>query len=194
MTVEHTCDEARAAVVAILAESPAVIMSATFVPFKHSRNRKEKHPSLNYRITLLVDGAPILETDYMMGSAYAPAHKLTARQLDPHVGKESPYVARLRREAIAEECETGQRSRGSMFVAKSGPIRPELVDVCYSLAMDSDALDYDTFADWADNLGYDSDSIKARDMYDACREHGAKLRRALGHERFARLVAAVQQM
>ncbi|QWF18685.1 hypothetical protein [Lysobacter capsici] len=200
---DYTPEEARAAVVAILAESPTVTMRVTFVPFEHSRNRAEQHPSLNYQVAILSDGRPVLDTDYMMGSGYCPANKLTAKQLDPHVGKENSYTARLRREAIAHECATGREVR-LIRTMNSNPtgvsrgagraILPELADVIFSLAMDASALDFDTFVDWADDYGYSSDSIKARETYEACREHGAKLRRAVGADRFERLRAAASQM
>lgn len=43
------------------------------------------------------------------------------------------------------------------------------------------------FAMWADDFGMDSDSIKARDMYDACQNEGIKARRLVDGKTFDRL-------
>lgn len=54
---------------------------------------------------------------------------------------------------------------------------PQLDDVLYALVMDSEALEM-CFEDWADNYGYDSDSISAQKIYQACVDNGHKLRKA----------------
>lgn len=62
----------------------------------------------------------------------------------------------------------------SMGPALSGG--PSLQDVMASLLMDTSDLD-DSFEDWADNLGMDSDSRKAERIYNACRDTLANLER-----------------
>jgi hypothetical protein len=52
---------------------------------------------------------------------------------------------------------------------------PDVWSLIDCLVMDSDALDY-SFPDWADNFGYDSDSIKAKATYDACQANAFKIR------------------
>lgn len=42
---------------------------------------------------------------------------------------------------------------------------PELKDVLYSLIIDSNVLDYDSFESWASDFGYDTDSRKAEAIY-----------------------------
>ena len=44
---------------------------------------------------------------------------------------------------------------------------PDLLSLLNCLVMDSDCLNY-TFDDWCDDLGYDQDSIKAKQAYDIC--------------------------
>lgn len=56
---------------------------------------------------------------------------------------------------------------------------PKLEDVLYCLFSDSSAHE-EAFEDWCDNLGYDTDSIKAKKTYDACVENFHKLKKALG--------------
>ena len=55
-------------------------------------------------------------------------------------------------------------------------VTPELTDALYCLVMDSDAIDYPTFEDWASNFGYDEDSREAEKAYKACLETALKLR------------------
>ena len=58
---------------------------------------------------------------------------------------------------------------------------PEAHDVIGSLLMDAQGIEGCTgFPDWAENYGYDTDSIKARGIYDLCREHYAALETLMG--------------
>lgn len=58
---------------------------------------------------------------------------------------------------------------------------PELKDVLSCLSREShDVLHCDTFEEWADCLGYDTDSRKAEKVYHACRDNAAKLSQLLG--------------
>lgn len=64
----------------------------------------------------------------------------------------------------------------------------EISNVLESLQMDS--LDWElTFEDWADNLGYDSDSRRAEKIFKACQDTAKNLRASLGIEQFERLLA-----
>ena len=62
------------------------------------------------------------------------------------------------------------------LVKMSKAVEPKIKDVLYSLASDSDALEYQ-FSEWCDNLGYDLDSIEAKKIYESCQENGFKLKR-----------------
>ncbi len=57
------------------------------------------------------------------------------------------------------------------------PKPPTLENVLNCLALDTSALD-EPFEDWAINFGYDTDSIKAKNIYDACIKNALDLRRA----------------
>lgn len=57
--------------------------------------------------------------------------------------------------------------------------RPKLSDVLYCLFMDSEARNT-CFEDWCSDFGYSDDSIKARDIYNACIQNAIKLKTALG--------------
>jgi hypothetical protein len=53
----------------------------------------------------------------------------------------------------------------------SKPVTPKLDDILYCLVMDSSALDM-PFNDWCSEFGYNTDSIKANDIYRVCQENG----------------------
>lgn len=166
-------------------ERMGVTMDAKFVPFSQSRNKDEKHPSLNWLVTIKKDGREVITTDYMQGSGHCPADKKTFNTpaLNPATEK---------RQAIAQECETGRHYNRFMpsnaFQNRSPKIAPpDLADVLHSLMLDASALDAGDFADWCAELGFDSDSIKARSIYDACIAIGLKMRAAFGEKTLSEL-------
>ncbi len=106
-------------------------MTTEFVPWSRSRNAAEKHPSLNWKVTLhRTDWLPggktgkrydILTTDYMAGPGHCPSY----RQGDNGV---------MGAECVRHECETGKPvfwSPNVGAVSSSGrkPILPVLADV-----------------------------------------------------------------
>ena len=60
-------------------------------------------------------------------------------------------------------------------------ISPCAADVLYSLLLDSEACN-ESYQDWCDNFGYESDSIKALNTYRACEAIGHELRKAFDHK------------
>ncbi len=149
-------------------------VTSVFVPFSKSRNANEKHPSLNWRVTLLYRNKEVLTTDYSAGIAHCPAYKQEKIK--------GGYLT----EAIELECERGKRvclqnslAMGYDFACKE-PIEPETCDVVWALVLDTDVLNHENFEDWADRLGFNSDSIKDKKIYDACLENGLALNSYLG--------------
>ena len=58
---------------------------------------------------------------------------------------------------------------------------PEAHDVIGALLMEAQGIEACTgFPDWAEGYGYNADSIKARDLYDLCREQTDALETLLG--------------
>lgn len=157
---------------------------AVFVPFSQSRNAKEKHPSLNWRVTLQCKGRDVLTCDYSAGSAYCPADK--KNWSEPHA----------KREAVRLECETGKAARefsSLSHVSANGPaIMPNDRDVIASLLLDASVLDAGGFADWAADCGYSDDSRKARAIYDECLAHALAFQAAVGAYAFAELREAAR--
>ncbi len=101
-------------------------MEAKFVPFSQSRNKAEKHKSLNWIITIKRNGRDVLTTDYGAGCGHCPAKAskapATYRAKDrfradgkPYPGTTSNYRRPTEAERLADfldewraaECESG---------------------------------------------------------------------------------------
>lgn len=156
-------------------------VESVFVPFSQSRNSQEKTPSLNWKVTLKQGRRNILTTDYMAGCAHAPSYKQGMK-----------YDTK---QLVAKECETGVKSTmitsSDIHSDKRYPILPDAASVIYSLLMDSDVLDYSSFEEWADSLGYDPDSREAEKTYNACVKIALQFRR-IGESAIAELREAYQ--
>lgn len=155
-------------------------VSAEFVPFSRSRNAKEGSAfgeSLNWKVTLLRNGQPILTTDYSAGVGHCPASKNPPKFAS---GKVDKYLQRKR---IADEIENGKVSKltehGSRFALGGEAILPDPTDVIYSMVQDYDVLNYRDFADWAESVGYNADSISDKAIYDQCMSIALNINAAL---------------
>ena len=149
-----------------------------FVPFSRSRNSENAHKSLNWKATLLINGKEVLTTDYMQGVGHAPHYK------NPIKFKSGRTDAFMQRQAEEIECEKGfiaQRGMGkTMFSSKKRLPKPTTKEIVYSLVMDADVLDFASFEDWADCMGYDNDSILVKKIYDDCMSIALKIRAYFG--------------
>lgn len=154
-----------------------------FVPFSLSRNAKEKLPSLNWKVTLRRKEREFMRFDYSQGCAHAPSYKQNMKYAHEH-------------ETVKAECERGKHGRflQSMGVHSFGkPIDPpKLADVLYSICMDSEAIEYGTFQEWAGSMGYETDSRKAEAIYNACISEALKLRGTVGDKAMSELRDATQ--
>ncbi len=163
---------------AFILQELGITLAAVFVPFSQSRNREEKNLSLNWRVTLKYGTRDVLTEDYSQGIGYAPAYSLSVKDAG---GRDSI----MRHGMLKREAETGTHYRHH---GRGAPLPPPAVaDVLYSLLMDASAIDAGGFEHWCDELGYSSDSIRARAMYDACIETAVKLRGAFGESKLAEL-------
>ena len=71
------------------------------------------------------------------------------------------------------------------------PKAPNIVSFLHGIVIDSEACSI-SFNDWAENYGYDSDSIKARDTYDQCQDSGDKLKKVFTQLQIAELSELLQ--
>jgi hypothetical protein len=151
-------------------------VESVFVPFSQSRNKGEKHPSLNWRVTIKRNGRDVVTTDYMAGCGHCPAYKADSKTLGGR-------YSLMRDGYIRWECEHGFKAAYNMQVMMSDrkhPLEPGTLDVLNSLVMDSDVLDAGGFEQWASDLGYDTDSRNAESIYRACLDIALKMRAGLG--------------
>lgn len=152
-----------------------------FIPFSQSRSFKKDAKfsdyNLNWKVTLCVNGRDVMVTDYSAGIAHCKSYKQFSNKYDD-------------KKAIEAECNgmkwqsfgSGHMSpRMNKDMPKCNPL-----DVLHCLLMDADAIDY-TFADWCDNLGYDSDSMKAKGIYDDCLKNAILIRQSLGDKKMSEL-------
>jgi len=142
-------------------------IQSVFVPKSLSRNALKKELSINWKCTLYKAGKEIISHDYWQGIAHHPSYRL-------------PMTAQLRNR-LALSVESGRYN--SEFDRYSGGLRlkpPSLKDFLSALLIDSDVINYPNFKTWAQEFGYDSDSIKARTIYDKCLETALTLRYYLG--------------
>lgn len=149
-----------------LLDKYGLTVESVFIPWSQSRNREEKHPSLNWSVTLLMNGRKILTTDYMAGMGHCSFYskvnpmRLLVWQMD----------------AIKLECETGfpvikAKIDSALRMAmqdKKNPILPDSLDVIHSLLLDSEVIEYSSFESWAGDFGYDPDSRKDEHIYNSC--------------------------
>lgn len=154
--------------------------TATFVPQSASRNRNDKRPTLNWIVTLTHNGTS-LTLDYTQGIAHVPGYDKLGYRGTRSVDEQALFD-RLTRAAETGKYPTGVRA---MFMMQPLP-PPSRAEVMSSILLDASAID-DTFEDWCSNFGADTDSRKAKAMYDACVDTGIRLRRMIGDEAIAKL-------
>ena len=72
--------------------------------------------------------------------------------------------------------------------------KPPVSDVLNCLQLDANMQENSRcFHEWCDELGYDSDSIRARKIYDHCEEQARKLWEFLGYRTYRELIDEVQE-
>lgn len=182
---------ARKADIVATLESIKLTVESVFVPMSQSRNKDESLPTLNWNVTVKLNGRDILTTDYSAGMAHCPAYD---RKVPDTYNRP---LKTWREDACRAECEKGFpvvafTTWGGFRHDMKSPIKPDSVDLMHSLVMDSDVLESGGFEEWAADLGYDTDSRKAESIYRACLEIALKMRGALGDAGLAKLREAFQ--
>ena len=81
---------------------------------------------------------------------------------------------------------TGLGHRGLTEKAARVPATPHVITMLHSLFVDSQAATQ-SFKDWCEECGYDTDSRNALQLYLECQNIDRKLRAALGYNTLARL-------
>jgi hypothetical protein len=140
-------------------------VESQFIPFSSSRNNMDEEPCLNWLVTLKLSGLDILTTTYQAGLWHCPAYR------DPTLGTAE------KKRAIAQQCETGRFGN----LGRPGlSIKPDSLDVIWSLVSECSVLGYGGFEQWAGDYGFDQDSRLAERTYRASLDNSLKIHAALG--------------
>jgi hypothetical protein len=127
--------------------------------------------------TILING---VEFNYSQGLGYVKTdNNLKKEGIKAGQRTVLKFDSSEQKEKIARKC--FERNYHMMTFQVFAVVNPELDQVLYCLFSDSEAHN-DSFENWADNFGYDSDSIAAKKIYDACIENYFKLKKALGKD------------
>lgn len=171
-----TAIEIRAQVDRLLREHK-INYTCEFVPQRLSRNASEKTRTLNWKITFAyepnVSPAAII-LDYQQGIGHAP---------NPEKLKQNT-IAKVEMEDVASE--TGR-------VGHTRLIGPAAADVLYSVCLDS-TENYSCFEQWAADIGFDTDSRKAEQIYNDCKIQTARAVKLFGSALFAELAELVREL
>jgi hypothetical protein len=184
--------------IAEVIDSLGLTMEAKFVPYSRSRHAKPSPKlddlHLNWEVTIKHKGQEVLTTDYSAGIAHSPAYKDPKSRIQSGSGGFSQWGF----DRVRWECENGLETRsdegdgGIFYGMRWKRIMPDIAHVLACLLMDAEAIDYPTFEEWANNMGYNADSRKAEAIYRECVEHGLKLRAGVGEDGLKRLKGAFQ--
>lgn len=144
-------------------------VKATFIP-----RTDPKSVQLRFNLQLFYKGKFVLEFNYGMGVGLVKQH--------------SKYKGYVKRKADEWALETGKVAIvGHADTVYSGKeIRPEIESVLHCLVMDSTALGM-IFQDWANNYGYNEDSISAFETYKLCLKQSTELLKGIGTAELNRL-------
>lgn len=140
---------------------------------------------LKFWVTLLKNNQMVHQCDYTMGSGFLD---LKAFNLDrfssfSYTSAEESLIRSWKKNPTAKFLDHKVwASAAEKTRAKQGVV-PQLADVMYCLLMEGAAyVDGFTFGEWCDEYGYSDDSIKAREMFDACDETGRRLSRVCDYD------------
>jgi hypothetical protein len=164
--------------VAELLASAKIPYSAKFKPMSQPTAKRPTDLQVHWTITI---GSH--QFDYQTGIGHLPKRfeKLANSKMASDFG------------TLQAACELGVEGLTlSNRWHKRPETHPTAASVLYCLLSDSDALDSPTFEEWASDLGYDTDSRKAEQIYRACIENGLKLRRVLGESNMVKLRELLQ--
>jgi hypothetical protein len=95
-------------------------------------------------------------------------------------------------------CVISSPTRGALVIpfsqgsAHKGP--PDLATVLDCLASDARTVEYDSFEEWAGNLGYDTDSRSAERTYRTVKTQSERLLEFLGNDAFNTLLDDVEPL
>ena len=144
-----------------------------------------KWPHIAYEVKLTFKGKLVLQTTYRLGVGHIDIQKLRGQENQllfsskyKFVGHEAGFAESWSRQPSANFKDKAMQASVAAKIAKVQKVTPSLPSVLDSLLLDGQADDM-TFEQWAASFGYDTDSRKAEQTYNACQAHGKALRLAV---------------
>lgn len=135
-------------------------------------------PCIAYTVTLLYNGRAVLATPYQMGVGNVKPQ--SAKSIGSLTMEGQSLFEAWKRKPHANFVNKARWAEVAAAIARAQKIAPGLPEVLHSLLMDGGAHTQSlSFEDWASELGYDSDSIKAQSIYSACVEIGRQMARGI---------------
>jgi hypothetical protein len=211
ISVELTAEEVKIKVNAKLDEW-GIVYNAEFVPQSLSRNAGNKDPQLNWKVMLGHKsrlGKWDIVTDYSQGIGHLPDYNQSygkpiqaawQKRYYAIVAEQGKYVKKIPKfgngvidyySVVGDDGKFAAHAPSSLLPRTKDGLAdlpsPDATDVLYSLVLDSEVIDCESFEDWADNFGYDHDSRSAEKIYRSCLETALKMRSLFGEDRLREL-------
>lgn len=149
---------------------------------------KEEWPNILYRFTFSRNGKS-LSTEYRLGVGHVQWPK---RYEDIPAGGDAAVFNTLRSNPNAQLKNKLEHALAAALLARIQKVTPKPHEVLSAICDDGISAHVSSFDDYAANFGMDSDSIKARRIYDHCAELYHKVCALIGDEnvtKFAELRA-----
>lgn len=146
---------------------------------------KDNWPNIHFSIRLMFRGKIVLESPYSLGIGHVQPGKYRTGSLNLHgwTANEESLLMTWQSKPNANFKDKQLQADVAAKLARIQKVSPQLEDVVSSLFPDgSPFFNAESFEDWAANFGYDTDSIKARDIYQTCMETGRKLSASIPKE------------
>jgi hypothetical protein len=150
---------------------------------------KEDWQSIEYTVQIMLDKRPVWTGEYKLGIGHVklPAGDGAGAQWGMTSDEKCMLAAWIARPHANFTNKQLQADVAAKLATKQ-KVAPKLDDVCHSLLMDGSAyFDGMRFEEWASDLGYSDDSIKAKETFETCDKIGRDLNRALKKETLAGL-------
>lgn len=113
------------------------------------------------------------------------------RDFDFYTGIGHRVIDGMVRARLREYYKATPNKRRHELEKASVPFPPFAASVLHSLILDSSACDQ-SFDSWCADYGYDNDSIKARNTYDACQKNTDNMRAIFSRDQIEKLSELLQ--
>lgn len=147
---------------------------------------RDAWPCISYIVIVFHGEQEVWKGDYHLGVGHADIKKVGDpwRVVYPFNMDEKMLLATWKKKPYAKFIDRDLHARTAAKLASAQKVKPELNDVVHSLLSEGDAhFDSLSFTEWAESLGYDTDSRKAESIYNTCLKTGRKLARFIPREK-----------